>query len=119
MRGEEDKQIVLTRNPYKRERIGTVDLLISTCSDWALLILKNIIFLFTKTNNLNEEIKCTKPSTSARVPWSEQQRSSARGDSTMVEHSNTNFEIEGSHPDAAAAAEMKRRRKTYDEPIPS
>jgi len=48
MRGEEDKQIVLTRNPYKRERIGTVDLLISTCSDWALLILKNIIFFFTK-----------------------------------------------------------------------
>ncbi len=44
------------------EKNGTVGLLVQTSSDMLLLILHCILFVFTKTTYLNEEVKCTKPS---------------------------------------------------------
>ncbi len=31
--------------------------------------MENIIFLFYKTSNLNEEVNCTEPSPSVSIPW--------------------------------------------------
>jgi hypothetical protein len=55
-------------NPYLKERISTIDLLVLTGSDQLLLILKNIIFLLCKTSYLNEKENFREPSTSVMVP---------------------------------------------------
>jgi hypothetical protein len=54
-------------NPYWKGRIGTVDLLILTCSDQLLHLLKIHSFFFYKTSYINEEVNCTQPSPSVRV----------------------------------------------------
>jgi hypothetical protein len=46
--------------------ISTVDLLVLTSLGQLLLILK-VLFIY-KTSYLNEEVNCTKPSPSVRVP---------------------------------------------------
>ena len=54
-------------NPYWRERISTTHLLVLTSSNQRLFTEKHY-FIFNKTNYLNEEVKRTVPSLSARVP---------------------------------------------------
>jgi hypothetical protein len=49
------------RNPYRRGRLSTVDLLVPTSLDHMLLILRTL-FTFYKTSYLNEEVKCTEHS---------------------------------------------------------
>jgi hypothetical protein len=61
-------------NPHWTERISTVDLLVLTCSDQLLSILKTHIFLFYQIGCLNEEVNCSEPSRSVRIPrimWSD------------------------------------------------
>jgi hypothetical protein len=50
-------------------RIPMVYLLVKTILDQMLLILKIIYFSFYKTSYLNEEMNCTEPFPSVRVPW--------------------------------------------------
>jgi hypothetical protein len=45
-------------------RLSTVDLLVLTSLDQLLYYLP-----FYKTNNLNEEVNCTEPSSSVSIPW--------------------------------------------------
>jgi hypothetical protein len=52
----------------ERERINTAVLLVLTSSD-KLLFKRNYIFLFYKTTYSNEEVNCTEPHPSVRVPW--------------------------------------------------
>ncbi len=53
--------------PYWRGSISTVDLLVLTSLDQLLWELK-LNFPFYKTTYLNEEVNCTEPSPSVRVP---------------------------------------------------
>ncbi len=50
-------------------RISTVNLLVLISYDQRLLILKKVVFVFYKSSCLNEEVNCTEPSPSVRVPW--------------------------------------------------
>jgi hypothetical protein len=59
--------LIKTRNPNKRGRICTVDLLVLTTSDQLFLILKQCIS-FYKRIDLNEEVIRTEPSLSVRFP---------------------------------------------------
>ncbi len=68
IKGVPFRPLVLQGNPYRRERISTVDLLVPTCSHQCLLIL-NYIFLFYKTTYFNEEVECNEPTPSVSVPW--------------------------------------------------
>jgi len=63
--------ITLNREPLLRGRISTLDLLVLTCLDQLLLIMKILFFSFYKTNYLNEEVNCTYLPPSVRVPWAE------------------------------------------------
>jgi hypothetical protein len=54
-------------NPYWRGQLSTVDLHLLTSIDQLHLILK-ILFTFYKTSYLNEEVNCTEPSPSVKVP---------------------------------------------------
>ncbi len=55
-------------NPFFRERISTVDLLVLTSLDQLLFLLWILFIFFYKTSYLNEEVNCTEASTSIRVP---------------------------------------------------
>jgi hypothetical protein len=55
----------IQRNPYIQGKVSMVDLLVLTGSEQLLFKLKEY---FYKTIYLNEAVKCTEPSTSARVP---------------------------------------------------
>ncbi len=57
-----------TEKPYRMGRISTVDLLVLTSLNELLFKLK-LNFLFYKATYLNEEVNCTEPSPSVRVPW--------------------------------------------------
>ncbi len=54
--------------PYWIGSISTVDLLVLTSLD-QLLFKLTLNFLFYKATFLNEEVNCTEPSPSVRVPW--------------------------------------------------
>jgi hypothetical protein len=56
-------------NPYCTGKLGTVDLLVPTRSDELVFVLKLYLSFFT-TTYLNEEVNCTKPFPSVRVPCS-------------------------------------------------
>jgi hypothetical protein len=49
---------------------GEVGLLELTSLDQLLLYIENIMYLFTKTSYLYEEVHCTEPSPSVSIPWS-------------------------------------------------
>jgi hypothetical protein len=51
-----------TGNSCYRGGLSTVDLHLLTSLDQLLFILKILIIYFYKTNNLNKEVNCTKPS---------------------------------------------------------
>jgi len=53
--------------PYRKGSICTVDLLVLTSLD-KLIQTETNFFFFTKTTYLNEEVNCTEPSPSVRVP---------------------------------------------------
>jgi hypothetical protein len=61
--------MVCTGESYYRERVSTVDLLVLTCSDQLLLILKVYIYFFYQTSYINEEGDCTEPSPTVRITW--------------------------------------------------
>ncbi len=54
-----------TREPLLKGRLGTAELLVLTSLDQQLLISKTLFTFFSKTSYLNEEVKRTKPSSSA------------------------------------------------------
>jgi len=57
-------------NSYCRgRRISTVDLLALTRSDQPLLRLQIHFYILIKTSYLNEEVNCTEPSPSVRLPY--------------------------------------------------
>jgi hypothetical protein len=59
------------RNPYRRGRLSTANLLELTSLDQLLFILKILFTLFYKTRYLNKEVNSTGPSTKFSVPWLE------------------------------------------------
>ncbi len=58
-----------TREALLRGRISTIDLLVLTNLDQLLSILKLYFSVFTHQPIFNEEVNCTEPSPSVRVPW--------------------------------------------------
>ncbi len=60
--------MVSSRNPFLREKLSTVDLLVLTSSGQLLFIMKTLLTLFTKQATLNKEVNCTEPSRSVSVP---------------------------------------------------
>ncbi len=64
------------------EGSSTLDLLELTRSDQPLFMLKFYIFFIYKTTNLNEEVDCTVPSPSVRVPWVQHSEQPSRGSVT-------------------------------------
>jgi hypothetical protein len=58
---------VVPGNSKRRGRLSTVELLVLT-SFSAHFYIENIIFLFTKTSYLNEEVNCTEPAPSVSIP---------------------------------------------------
>jgi hypothetical protein len=62
--------IFIAGKAYLRGRISTVDLLVLTSLDEVLFNLKLYFPFFTKTTYLNEEVNCTDPFPSVRLPCS-------------------------------------------------
>jgi hypothetical protein len=58
-------------NPYPRVRVIIVDHLALTSLDQFILKLKELFAFSTKMSYLNEEVNCTEPPSSVRVPWIE------------------------------------------------
>jgi hypothetical protein len=56
----------ISRNPYLRGRLSTVDLLVLTSLDQLNFILK---IIFTFFNEEVKEVNCTEFSPSVSVPW--------------------------------------------------
>jgi hypothetical protein len=57
-----------TREASLKERLTTVGLLVLTSLDLTPFILK-ILFTYVTKCYLNEEVKCTEPSSLISVPW--------------------------------------------------
>ncbi len=63
-----EQEKLLPGKPFWRERLNTVDLLVLTCLDQLLIILKILFTFFTVTSYINVEVNCTEPSPFVSVP---------------------------------------------------